>query len=207
VDTQARHARKSKSKRRDGYRGHVAAEPETGLITDCKMTIAAGPGSAEAENGVAMAARTPQRTAAAPTRRSAGTHPAAPADRASQGLEVYGDTQYGSGEARAASGETTEILQRRPPRPMPDFSGLGSKDAVGPATPVAERRSFDRPRMRPGTMAGGRPAGGCRPSSCGLPGLACGGSWGAGAVQLVWRSGWRVGRGRAGGMALRNPGE
>jgi hypothetical protein len=45
------------------------------------------------------------------TQRS-GMHPAAPADRASQGLEVYGDSQYGSGEARAASGKIMEILQR-----------------------------------------------------------------------------------------------
>src|SRR5208282_3174241 len=37
VDRAARHTRKSKSKRRDGFRGHVAAEPETGLITDCEM--------------------------------------------------------------------------------------------------------------------------------------------------------------------------
>src|SRR5713226_5851664 len=57
VDTQARHTRKSKSKRRDGFRGHVAAEPETGLITDCEMTMAAGDGSTDAENGVKMAAR------------------------------------------------------------------------------------------------------------------------------------------------------
>ena len=40
-----------------GFRGQVAAEPETGLITDCEMTMAAGPGSADAENGVKMAAR------------------------------------------------------------------------------------------------------------------------------------------------------
>ena len=57
VDTQARHTRKSKSKRRDGFRGHVAAEPETGLITDCEMTMAAGAGSSDAENGVKMACR------------------------------------------------------------------------------------------------------------------------------------------------------
>ncbi len=57
VDTQARHTRKSKSKLRDGFRGHVAAEPETGLITDCEMTMAAGDGSTDAENGVKMAAR------------------------------------------------------------------------------------------------------------------------------------------------------
>src|SRR6266699_183827 len=57
VDTEARHTRKSKSKRRDGFRGHVAAEPETGLITDCEMTMAAGDGSSDAENGVKMACR------------------------------------------------------------------------------------------------------------------------------------------------------
>jgi len=42
VDTQARHTRKSKSARRDGFRGHLAAEPETALITDCELTKAAG---------------------------------------------------------------------------------------------------------------------------------------------------------------------
>ena len=58
VDRQARHTRKGKSKRRDGFRGHVAAEPETGLITDCAMTMAAGEGSTDAENGVRMAGAT-----------------------------------------------------------------------------------------------------------------------------------------------------
>jgi hypothetical protein len=57
VDRQARHTRKCKSKRRDGFRGHVAGEPETGLITGCEMTMAAGEGSSDAENGVKMAAR------------------------------------------------------------------------------------------------------------------------------------------------------
>jgi hypothetical protein len=84
VDAETRHTRKSKSVRRDGFRGHVAAEPETGLITDCQMTMAAGPGSADAENGVAMAAR---------DRFRAGGQ--------DDGLEIYGDSAYGSGQARA----------------------------------------------------------------------------------------------------------
>ena len=42
VDPETRHTRKSKSNRRDGFRGHVAAEPETGLITDGALTKAAG---------------------------------------------------------------------------------------------------------------------------------------------------------------------
>ena len=44
VDPDARHTRKSPEARRDGYRAHVAAEPETGIITDEKLTRAAGTG-------------------------------------------------------------------------------------------------------------------------------------------------------------------
>jgi hypothetical protein len=42
VDPDARHTRKSGEARRDGYRAHVAADPETGIITDEKLTGAAG---------------------------------------------------------------------------------------------------------------------------------------------------------------------
>src|SRR6266568_494714 len=38
VDPDARHTRKSPGARRDGYRAHVAADPETGIITDEKLT-------------------------------------------------------------------------------------------------------------------------------------------------------------------------
>jgi hypothetical protein len=42
VDTQARHTRKSKSKRRDGFRGHVAAERRTGDPADGLVVLAVG---------------------------------------------------------------------------------------------------------------------------------------------------------------------
>jgi len=42
VDPDARHTRKSPEARRDGYRAHVAAEPDTGIITDEELTKAAG---------------------------------------------------------------------------------------------------------------------------------------------------------------------
>jgi hypothetical protein len=122
VDREARHTRKSKSKRRDGFRGHVAAEPDTGLITDCEMTMAAGPGSTDAENGVKMAGR--DRFHASPPAAAGGGAGAAEQENAAAGggddaepqagpdaeaspgpdrrLEVYGDSAYGSGEARAA---------------------------------------------------------------------------------------------------------
>src|SRR6266542_2040343 len=41
VDPDARHTRKSPENRRDGYRAHVAAEPQTGIITDEELTQAA----------------------------------------------------------------------------------------------------------------------------------------------------------------------
>ena len=107
----------------------MAAEPETGLITDCEMTMAAGPGSTDAENGVKMAARdrftgTPGSTGPGQSR----MRPRAPRTaraRARTGrsggarLEVYGDSAYGSGEARAAyrdAGHDT-VIKPGPLRP------------------------------------------------------------------------------------------
>ena len=161
VDREARHTRKCKSKRRDGFRGHVAAEPESGLITDCEMTMAAGPGSTDAENGVKMACRDRFHgdgvsagdggddaasagqgadagpaaaqpgpgTAAGPEPEAhpePGPEPQPEPEREGTGeqgraddLEVYGDSAYGSGEARAAyrdAGHDT-VIKPKPLRP------------------------------------------------------------------------------------------
>ena len=48
VDPQARHTRKSPSNRKDGYRAHLVAEPETGLIIDEVLTMAAGTENSDA---------------------------------------------------------------------------------------------------------------------------------------------------------------
>ncbi|MGH3966846.1 MAG: transposase, partial [Mycobacterium sp.] len=57
VDTAARHTRKSKSNRKDGFRGHISAEPETGLITDAELTKAAGDDGSDAVVGQKLIAR------------------------------------------------------------------------------------------------------------------------------------------------------
>ena len=161
VDREARHTRKCKSKRRDGFRGPVAAEPDTGLITDCEMTMAAGPGSTDAENGVKMACRdrfhgdsasvgddgddaasAGQGADAGPAAAQPGPgtvagpepeahpepgpEPQLEPEREGTGeqgrandLEVYGDSAYGSGEARAAyrdAGHDT-VIKPKPLRP------------------------------------------------------------------------------------------
>jgi hypothetical protein len=44
VDPEARHAHKTVHRRQDGFKAHLAIEPDTGLITDCALTKAAGAG-------------------------------------------------------------------------------------------------------------------------------------------------------------------
>jgi IS5 family transposase len=75
VDPQARHTRKTSAHKRDGYKAHIAAEPESGLVTQCALTAANLP---DGPTGVGLLA---------------GEDP---------GLEVLGDTGYGAGATRAA---------------------------------------------------------------------------------------------------------
>jgi len=77
VDPQARHTRKTSAARRDGYQAHVAAEPESGLFTECALTAA---NAADGPTGVQLLA----------------------ARHEEPGLEVLGDSAYGAGETRAA---------------------------------------------------------------------------------------------------------
>ena len=92
-DPEARHTRKSPEARRDGYRAHVAADPQTGIITGEKLTKAAGTGNSDA----AIAA---EFVAAAAAGDAAGSNDCG-RDGASGGeLAWYGDSAYGTGELR-----------------------------------------------------------------------------------------------------------
>jgi len=93
VDPDARHTRKSPEARRDGYRAHVAAEPETGIITDEALTKAAG-----TENSDAAVA---ERFLAADTAEAAGGKGSVDSDAAGT-REWYGDSAYGTGDLRGA---------------------------------------------------------------------------------------------------------
>jgi hypothetical protein len=83
VDPDARHTRKSPEARRDGYRAHVVAEPQTGIITDEALTKAAG--TENSDPGVAE-------------KFVAADDDAGDAD----GREWYGDSAYGTGDLRGA---------------------------------------------------------------------------------------------------------
>jgi IS5 family transposase len=78
VDPEARHMHKSRSTYRDGYKAHLAVEPDTGLVTAAALTPA---NAGDGPTGVAML------------------------ETEDPGLEVLADSAYGSGEVRAALAE------------------------------------------------------------------------------------------------------
>ena len=98
VDPDARHTRKSPEARRDGYRAHLAADPETGIITDEKLTRAAGPGELRPGGGGAVPGRRGRAPGPAPG--DAGHRP--PGDGRRAALAWYGDSAYGTGDLRGA---------------------------------------------------------------------------------------------------------
>lgn len=103
VDPDARHTRKSPEARRDGYRAHVVAEPETGIITDEALTKAAGTENSDpgvAEKFVAADAVTADDAAG------------------DDGREWYGDSAYGTGDLRGAITDAGHDAVIKP-RPIP----------------------------------------------------------------------------------------
>ncbi len=109
VDPDARHTRKSPGARRDGYRAHLAADPETGIITGEKLTRAAGqensdPAVAEeflaAEVAGSHDADAPQ--AAGSSDCDSGGPGSGGSERDSGRLAWYGDSAYGTGDLRGA---------------------------------------------------------------------------------------------------------
>ncbi len=102
-DPDARHTRKSPEARRDGYRAHVAADPETGIITDEKLTGASGTENSDpavAEEFLAAG------TAGDDGDRMDGEHAdrgaACSQDSGDDRLAWYGDPAYGTGDLRGA---------------------------------------------------------------------------------------------------------
>ena len=53
VDPEARHGHKTRTRKRDGYKAHVATEPETGLVTAAVLTAANTPDADSIEDLVA----------------------------------------------------------------------------------------------------------------------------------------------------------
>src|SRR5262249_32898650 len=107
VDPEARHAHKTVHRRQDGFKAHIAVEPDTGIITDCALTKANGPDNHEAVVGLALL------------------------DNDDTPVRVLGDWAYGTGAARAAlrKARHTAVIKPNPLRaPVP--GGFTSDDFV-----------------------------------------------------------------------------
>jgi hypothetical protein len=90
VDPDTRHVHKSVHRRQDGFKAHVAIEPDTGIITDCGVRQASGADNHEAVVGLELLAGE---------------------DR---GLQVLGDSAYGTAQARLALADAGHSVVVKP---------------------------------------------------------------------------------------------
>jgi transposase len=95
VDPETRHVHKSVQRRQDGFKAHLAVEPDTGLFTAGALTKATGENNHEAVVGLGL------------LNGERGT------------VQVLGDSAYGTGQARAALADTghTAVIKPAPLRP------------------------------------------------------------------------------------------
>jgi transposase len=96
VDVEARHGHKSTAVRTDGFKAHLATEPDTGIVTAVKLTPA---NHADGPVGVALMADEPD------------------------GLEVLADSAYGSGAVRTALKNKRHRLVIKPLPSRPHIAG------------------------------------------------------------------------------------
>jgi len=87
VDPEARHMHKSRSSYRDGYKAHIAVEPETGIITACDLTPA---NIGDGPVGVKLL------------------------QHEDPGLQVLGDSGYASGPVRADLKDAEHVAVIKP---------------------------------------------------------------------------------------------
>jgi hypothetical protein len=90
VDPESRHVHKTHTHRQEGFKAHIAIEPETGLITAAALTPGAGPEHHEATVALDLL------------------------DGEPQGLQIFGDTAYSSDAACGALTEAGHELFLKP---------------------------------------------------------------------------------------------
>jgi hypothetical protein len=103
VDPEARHVHKTVHTRQDGYKGHVAVEPDTGIFTAVELARAAGEQNSEATIGLRLLDHETPETI----------------------TEILGDSAYGTGQMRHAmagpDSPRSAVIKPPPLRPaVPD---------------------------------------------------------------------------------------
>jgi Transposase DDE domain/Transposase domain (DUF772) len=90
VDPDTRHVHKTVHRRQDGFKAHLAVEPDTGIITDCALTKATGSDNHEATVGLELL------------------------EGENEPVTVLADSAYGSGDFRAELTEQGHIDRVKP---------------------------------------------------------------------------------------------
>ncbi|MGW7328268.1 IS1182 family transposase, partial [Streptomyces sp. NPDC054840] len=90
VDPESRHVHKTRSHQQDGYKAHLAVEPETGLFTAVALTPGAGPEHHEAAIGLDLLAEE------------------------DEPVHAFGDTAYSTGDARQVREQAGHRLFLKP---------------------------------------------------------------------------------------------
>lgn len=98
-DPDTRHVHKTVHARQDGFKAHLAVEPETGLVTACRLTRATGADNHEAAVAVGLLADEPT------------------------GREILADSAYSAGELRAALAAAGHTALIKPPPLRPAVPG------------------------------------------------------------------------------------
>jgi hypothetical protein len=133
VDPEARHAHKTVHRRQDGFKAHLAVEPETGIVTACELTKASGEHGSDGNTGIRL-------LAADPTLEQ-------------QTVQVLADSAYASGDALAALAEAKHEPLVKPWPVKPTIEGGFTVDdftvdeAAGTATcPAGVTRRITKTR-------------------------------------------------------------
>ena len=105
VDPDTRHVHKTVHRRQDGFKAHLAVEPNTGIITDCALTTAVGADNHEAAVGLQLL------------------------EGEDKPVTVLADSAYGTGEFRAELAEHGHTDRVKPvPAPRPIEGGFTVDD-------------------------------------------------------------------------------
>jgi len=159
VDPEARHAHKTRSRRQDGYQAHVVVEPDTGIITDTRLTPASGPQNSDATVGADLLLDGQQ-----PGQQDGQQDGEQDGER----WEVLADSAYATGDALAAIHDAGHIPVIKPWPLRPAVPGGFTLDDFAVVEPTAGQpgavtcpNGHTRPLTRARTVTFGALCRGC----------------------------------------------
>jgi Transposase DDE domain len=148
VDPDTRHVHKTVHRRQDGYKAHLAVEPDTGIITDCALTKANGADNHEAAVGLQLL------------------------EGEDSPVTVLADSAYGAGDFRAELDQRGHADRVKPaPNRRTIPGGFTSDDFT--VDHAGRTATCPNGLIRPISRAGWATFGaGCAPARCGPAALA-----------------------------------